>query len=143
MRSAGEQPHSDYPRPRRHGGRLLGLALIVPLAIAPAPALAFELFGIHLFGEKADESVVDPVRYALSFDPGTDDDDELADALRDASIMLADEKRPVSGSLGLIAKVRDEREALVAAHYAMARYDGVVEIAIGGQTIDDIAPYAE
>src|SRR5690606_39313160 len=95
MRSAGEQPHSDYPRPRRHGGRLLGLALIVPLAIAPAPALAFELFGIHLFGEKADEAVVDPVRYALSFDPGTDDD-ELADALRDASIMLADEKRPVS-----------------------------------------------
>lgn len=142
MRSAGEQPHSDYPRPRRHGGRLLGLALIVPLAIAPAPALAFELFGIHLFGEKADEAVVDPVRYALSFDPGTDDD-ELADALRDASIMLADEKRPVSGSLGLIAKARDEREALVAALYAMARYDGVVEITIGGQPLDEIAPDAE
>src|SRR5690606_35835914 len=44
---------------------------------------------------------------------------------------------------GLIAKARDEREALVAALYAMARYDGVVEIAIGGQPLDEIAPDAE
>src|SRR5690606_26589720 len=107
MRSAGEQPHSDYPRPRRHGGRLLGLALLVPLAIVPATGLAFGLFGIHVIGERADEAVVDPVRYALSFDPGTDDD-ALAGGLRDASIMLANEKRPVSGSLDLIAKARNE-----------------------------------
>jgi len=113
---------------------MLGAAI----GAAPAPALAFELFGIHLFGKKAaDETVVDPLDYTLTFEPGTDDGD-LADALREASLLRADEDRPVSGSLGLLAKLRNEREALVAALYAQARYDGVVHITADGRPLDEI-----
>ena len=56
---------------------------------------------------------------------------------------MQDVERPVSGSLGLLAKARSDREQLVAALYAQARYDGVVQIAIAGQSLDDIAPDAD
>ena len=46
--------------------------------------------------------------------------------------MVADEEKPVSGSLGLLAKARSERELLIAELYEHARYDGVVEIRIAG-----------
>ena len=54
-----------------------------------------------------------------------------------------DAERPVSGSLGLLAKARADREQLVAALYAKARYDGVVDIAIDGKSLDDLPPDAE
>jgi len=125
------------------GGRPRGLAFAAAIAflsgaVAATPVAAFELFGIRLWGSaKADEDVVDPLKYQLTFEPGTTDKD-LADALREASILLADEDRPVSGSLGLISKVANEREVLVAALYAAARYEGVVEITVAGTPLDAI-----
>ncbi len=56
---------------------------------------------------------------------------------------MQDAERPVSGSLGLLAKARSDREQLVAALYAQARYDGVVDIAIDGRTLDSLPPDAE
>jgi translocation and assembly module TamA len=138
MRPGGDRLRSADSG-RRHIARLGAcLALSVCLGAVSAPAAAFELFGVHLFGKRAgDDAVVDPLHFTLTFEPGTEDGD-LADALREASIMRADEKRPVSGSLGLLAKARSEREALVAALYAEARYDGVVDILIQGRPLDEI-----
>jgi translocation and assembly module TamA len=136
MRAGGKTEETAIPRGRRLGRALAGAILI--LSSAATPVSAFELFGIHLWGDrKADEDVVDPLKYQLTFEPGTSDDD-LADALREASILLAGEDRPVSGSLGLVSKVANEREALVAALYAAARYEGVVSITIDGVPIDEI-----
>ncbi len=106
-------------------------------------ANAFELFGFKLFGsDEEDEDVVDPLHYTvtLTVEGG---DEKLKDDLDEASSLVQDVERPVSGSLGLLAKARSDREQLVAALYAQARYDGVVQIAIAGQSLDDIAPDAD
>jgi len=104
------------------------------------PAAAFELFGFKLWGsdeEEDDATIVNPIRYELTFEPATGDR-ALDDALKSASLMLAEKERPVSGSLGLLTKARNERELLVAALYGEARYDGVVNITIEGVPLDDI-----
>lgn len=109
------------------------------------PAAAFELFGIKLWesaSDKEDAEIVDPLRYAVTIE-APDADADLKKTLEGASTLKADEDRPVSGSLGLLAKARSEREQLVAALYADARYEGVVTVAIQGRSIDDIEPDAE
>ena len=108
------------------------------------PAAAFEIFGIKLWGSSNDEDadIVDPLRYAVTID-GADADKDLLKKLENASALKSDEDRPVSGSLGLMAKARSDREQLVAALYADARYEGVVTITIDGKPLDDLPPDAE
>lgn len=118
---------------------VLGAAAVT----AVVPAQAFELFGMKLFGGKdEDADIADPVRYTVSFDLSRTDD-SLHGKLRKASTLVADEDRPVSGSLGILAKARNERELLVAALYEEARYDGTVEITIDGRTLDELEPDAQ
>ncbi len=117
-----------------------GAAILIALCVALTvqPASAFELFGVRLWGEDKDETdVADPLRYTLTFDAGTADA-ALKSTLEDASGFKADEKRPVSGSLGLLAKARAEREQLVGALYEAGRYNGVVNIFINGTPLDEI-----
>ena len=111
---------------------------------ALAPASALEIFGLRIFGgsDNDDTEIVDPLSYTVTFDAGAADGD-LADALEEASLLVQEADRPVSGSLGLISKARNDRERLVAALYAKAYYGGVVTITIAGQPIDEIAPDAE
>ncbi len=45
-------------------------------------------------------------------------------------------RSPVSGSLGLLAKAAASATSLIAALYAHARYDGVVDITIAGKPLD-------
>ncbi len=116
----------------------VGLAVIA----APIPAQAFELFGFKLFGGEEEIDVADPVNYTVTFDLDETDED-LRDKVRSASSLLTDEDRPVSGSLGILSKARNDRELLVAALYEAARYDGTVEIAIDGQPLDTLEPDAE
>jgi len=121
------------------------LAALVALSASTAvalPAHAFELFGFRLWGEEeADIDVVDPARYTVTLNLDQTDD-SIRDAIRDASVLVADEERPVSGSLGILAKARNERELLVAALYEEARYDGTVEITIDGRPLDSLEPDA-
>lgn len=108
-----------------------------------ATADAFELFGIKLWGsaEEDDPDLVDPVRYGATLTL-KDEDEDLQKRLESSSALIQDVKLPVSGSLGLLTKARNDRERLVAALYASARYDGVVEVLIAGQNIDDLPPDA-
>ncbi|MFD9898437.1 autotransporter assembly complex family protein [Mesorhizobium sp. NPDC059025] len=107
-------------------------------------ATAFELFGIKLWGsdEKADEAITDPLNYTVTIEV-PDADDDLKEKLENVSSLKNDEERPVSGSLGLMTKARGDREQLVAALYEDARYEGVVDIAIAGKSLDDLPPDAE
>ncbi|TIX37000.1 MAG: outer membrane protein assembly factor, partial [Mesorhizobium sp.] len=109
---------------------LLLAALCSAVFIAESqPATAFEIFGIKLWGSSSDEDadIVDPLRYSVTLE-APDADKDLVKNLENASTLKADEERPVSGSLGLLAKARADREGLVAALYADARYEGVVTI---------------
>lgn len=107
-------------------------------------ASAFELFGIKLWGseEETDEAITDPLRYTVTIE-APDADDDLKEKLENISSLKNDEERPVSGSLGLMTKARGDREQLVAALYEDAHYEGVVDIAIAGQSLDDLPPDAE
>ena len=131
-------------------GRVLPRALLLTmmcasvLAAESSPAAAFELFGIKLWGSSKDQDadIVDPLRYAVTI-TAPDADKDLVKKLEDASALKGDEDRPVSGSLGLMAKARSDREQLVAALYADARYEGVVTITIDGKPLDELPPDAE
>ena len=112
------------------GTRLLLCALLSgTAALTHAPtANAFELFGFKLFGsdDEEDEDIVDPLNYTVTLTV-EGDDETIKETLDKASSLVQDVERPVSGSLGLLAKARSDREQLVAALYAEARYDGVVD----------------
>lgn len=114
------------------------------LAAESRNAAAFEIFGIKLWGSSDDEDadIVDPLRYAVTIE-APDADKDLVKKLENASTLKADEERPVSGSLGLLAKARSDREQLVAALYADARYEGIVTITIQGKALDELPPDAE
>ncbi len=121
---------------------LLGSALI---GAASGPAAAFEIFGIKLWesaADKEDAEIVDPLRYAASIE-APEADADLKKVLENASALKGDEERPVSGSLGLMTKARGDREQLVAALYANAYYEGVVDIVIAGRPLDELPPDAE
>jgi translocation and assembly module TamA len=121
---------------------LLGSTLIV---VEGGPAAAFELFGIKLWNsasDKEDAEIVDPLRYSVNIEV-PDADKDLRKKLEAASALKGDEERPVSGSLGLMTKARSDREQLVAALYANAYYEGIVDITIDGKPLDELPPDAE
>ena len=118
-----------------------GVVVLAAASYPAAPAHAFELFGVKLFGGDEEADVADPVNYAVTLDlSGTDE--SIHKRIRAASGLVSDEDRPVSGSLGILAKARSERELLVAALYEDARYDGTVEITIEGRSIHELEPDA-
>ncbi|RFC65540.1 outer membrane protein assembly factor [Fulvimarina endophytica] len=113
-------------------------------AVAPGSASAFELFGFKFFESEDDTEfdVINPLNYTVRMEvaPAADDDGDLSSTLEDSSVLLADEAEPVAGSLGLIAKAKQDRKRLVAALYEAARYDGLVYIFIDGKNVSDILP---
>lgn len=143
---AHEEQMSGGTAPGRVLPRALLLAVICASALAAEsrPAAAFELFGIKLWGSSNDEDadIVNPLRYAVTI-TAPDADKDLVKKLENASALKGDEDRPVSGSLGLMAKARSDREQLVAALYADARYEGVVTVTIDGKPLDELPPDAE
>ncbi|TGV26923.1 autotransporter assembly complex family protein [Mesorhizobium sp. M4B.F.Ca.ET.143.01.1.1] len=137
--SGGIAPGRGLPR-----ALLLAALCSAVFIVESRPATAFEIFGIKLWGSSSDEDadIVDPLRYSVTIE-APDADKDLVKNLENASTLKADEERPVSGSLGLLAKARADREGLVAALYADARYEGVVTITIEGKPLDDLPPDAE
>ncbi|RWF62500.1 outer membrane protein assembly factor [Mesorhizobium sp. M4B.F.Ca.ET.190.01.1.1] len=137
--SGGIAPGRGLPR-----ALLLAALCSAVFIVESRPATAFEFFGIKLWGSASDEDadIVDPLRYSVTIE-APDADKDLVKNLENASTLKADEERPVSGSLGLLAKARADREGLVAALYADARYEGVVTITIEGKPLDDLPPDAE
>ncbi|MER9654870.1 autotransporter assembly complex protein TamA [Mesorhizobium sp. M0152] len=143
---AYEEQMSGGTVPGRVLPRALLLAIICSTALVAEskPAAAFEIFGIKLWGSSSDEDadIVGPLRYAVTIQ-APDADKDLVKKLENASALKSDEDHPVSGSLGLMAKARGDREQLVAALYADARYEGIVTIAIDGKPLDELPPDAE
>ncbi len=132
-------PPSRAPRP---GISAITAALALLLCLSSASsAAAFSLFGIHLFGPRAETAAVDmqnPTRYSVAFSI-TGGNAELEKFLRNRSQLIADQSDPVDGDLGVVVKARDDLPILVGALYEMAYYGGLVNISIAGQPIADIA----
>ena len=122
---------------------LVGLGLV---AGPVAPAAAFELFGIHLFGKKKDDSAEDvigePQRYTVDFSVSGDNDD-VESRLKGASTLWADREKAASGAAGLLAKARGDYRRLLGALYTEGRYGGSISILVGGREAADLPPDTE
>lgn len=128
--------------PIRRSFRFIAAAFCVALAATPAPAHAFEIFGIKLFGQKEqveDDTIGDPQRYDVEFAVAGDD---IEKTLKGASTLWADRDKPASGAAGLVAKARGDYRRLLAALYGEGRYGGTISIRIDGREASDLAPDA-
>lgn len=125
----------------RRAGTVAAVAAIIALGpLSAERAAAFKLFGINFFGkDDSAEQIPDPVRYTVDLKTGAADKD-LAKALNESSMLVADKDKPVSGDLGVVIKARDDRDRLIASLYEKARYGGVVTVTVNGTNIDDLPP---
>lgn len=133
------------------------LALLMAAQLSPflaSPAHSFELFGIHLWGEKKpkidpDAVIAEPKNYEVEvvvsggqINAGGNADDSK-EIIEGASGLYADQDKPASGSAGLLAKARGDYRRILAALYGEGRYGGTISILIDGREASDIPPDAE
>jgi translocation and assembly module TamA len=122
---------------------LLAVALLGGTLPVAAPALAFELFGLRLWGrdEPATETVevIDPVRLSIAFRVDTDRED-LESALRDASALWNGREEPAAGRAGLLAKARGDYRRLLAAAYNAGHYGPEISIRLAGREAAEMTP---
>lgn len=130
---------------RRLSSRLYAVSLLaLGCATIATPVMAFEIFGIRLFGrdEAQEEQVIgEPQTYTAEF-VVTDVENGLERTLRGASSLWGDRDEPASGAAGLIAKARGDYRRLLAALYGEGRYGGTISILIDGREAADLAPDA-
>lgn len=120
--------------------RILGLALAV--TTIATPALAFEIFGLRLFGSAPAEeelTIGEPQNYEVEFSV-TAAQDEVEDALKGASSLWSNRDEPASGAAGLIATARSDYRRMLAALYAQGRYGGAISILIDGREAAALPP---
>lgn len=109
----------------------------------PNPAGAFELFGVHLFGERSEPEDVSPDAQTYTVDIETGDDD-IRKALREASSLSRDaDGRPPPSTAAFLAKARGDYARIVAALRNLGHYGPVVAIAAAGRPVEAIPLDAE
>ncbi|HVL22315.1 MAG TPA: outer membrane protein assembly factor, partial [Amaricoccus sp.] len=124
------------------GARQRGLAMALMLGIAglaAVPAPAFEIFGIHLWGEREEDDaiqVIDPLPYTVTWRVAGGDEG-LQRRLETASSLWSDREAPASGSAGLIATGRGDYRRLLAALYAEGYYGPAISIRAAGVEVAD------
>ncbi len=105
-------------------------------------ANAFELFGIHLFGEKKedlDSSGQPGITYEVLFDVAPKNA-AVKERLQNASTLNNLVKRKPRDSAGLKARAEADMPRLIAALYSEGYYGGTAEISIAGRPVDAIEP---
>lgn len=111
--------------------------LIMALVLlAPTPSMAFDFFG--LFGGKGAKEaqrVIDPTPYVATLKTKGG---ELRDALEDASLLISEQEKVPSGTVGLLARARNDRQRLIATLYREGRYGGTVRITVNGTVLDQV-----
>ncbi len=115
--------------------------LLVSLACAAAPgqAMAFELFGIHLFGEREPVDVPpDAITYTAELTVVPEDADGLRSDLRNASRLVSESKEPSASPSSLLARARSDYQRLLGVLYADGRYGPTISITVDGREAADL-----
>ncbi|PJN95815.1 hypothetical protein CNY89_06265, partial [Amaricoccus sp. HAR-UPW-R2A-40] len=102
--------------------------------------MAFELFGVHLWGEREEDDpfeVIDPLPFTVAFHV-SGDDEALQGALESASGLYEGQDRPASGTGGLLARARGDYRRILAALYDNAYYGGEISIKLAGQEASEM-----
>ena len=118
------------------------IALLIATSCLISPVHAFEIFGFHFGSQdqtskaaKAADVIPDPVLYQVRMS-GIHGDPKAA--LKSASVLFSKQEEPVSGTAGLLVRIRTDQKRLIGALYQQGRYGGVVEITVNGQPFDGI-----
>lgn len=121
--------------------RIFALAILISLTfLLLTPAFGFELFGIHLWGEKEEElteQIQNPIIYETTF-TFSDGKDYIEGDLRDSSLLIQQQEIFPSGTAGLIGRARIDQKRLIAALYRLGRYSGLVNILINDQPMNTV-----
>jgi translocation and assembly module TamA len=107
---------------------------------AALPAAAFTLFGHTFFEGKSETAIVpDAQPYTLEVKVAGGDKG-LLKAIRGASSLARDAKRPPPGTAGLIARARGDYGRILAALYGRGFYGGTIAIDVAGQRVETLRP---
>lgn len=120
---------------------MTALGLTVP---AVAPAHAFQLFGICIFGDCPDDNgldseLIDPKPYAVDL-VVVGGDTDVENAVKQASALWSGRNEPAAGSAGLLARAQSDYQRILAALYNDARYGGDISIIADGRQVNEIRP---
>lgn len=139
-------------QPFSRPGKKLATALLGCLVLVPSfasSAAAFELFGVHLFGEAeaeqevADQSFGTPVPYTVIFNFEGGDSELNVAQIRRASALWQGRAEPALGVPGLLADARSDYRRLLGALYANGRYGGTINILVAGREAATLPPDTE
>lgn len=113
----------------------------------PQTLAAFELFGIHLFGQKATNSSSYNISgtekfYKVDVVAPLGAPSEGVKIVKSVSSLVADKDKALSSS-GLLAKARSDYRAILSALYADGRYGGIISIKINGLEAADLSPVTQ
>jgi len=119
---------------------LLVLVVMCFASMSLGRAHGFEIFGFHLWGKKSGgeenfEVIGEPKTYQVTLDGAGDE--ALTKIMRQASGLMADKDKPVSGSAGLIAKAQADYRRILAALYEQGYYGGTISITVNGHEVAD------
>lgn len=121
-------------------GAGMTLSCLIPFSVSAANA--FELFGVHLWGEKpaAERPNPEAQPYRIEIVVSTSDT-AMADRIRAASRLWTDQdKDPPASQAAFLSRTRAEYQRIVGALYGEGRYGGSVEISIDGRDPSAIDP---
>lgn len=118
-------------------------ALSIATPLTPVPAAAFELFGKCIFGEcrtQDDAELIDPKPYDVTLEvlSGGQPDRDLEKAVRNASLVWQERKKPAAGSAGLLTRAKADYRRILAALYNEARYGAEISIRWNGRELADL-----
>ena len=114
--------------------------LISLMILLVNPARGFELFGIHLWGEREEEltdQILNPVIYETTFS-FSDGKDYIEDEIRDSSLLVQQQDIFPSGTAGLVGRAQIDQKRLIAKLYQLGRYGGLVNILINDQPMNSV-----
>jgi translocation and assembly module TamA len=118
---------------------LLATCLVQPVS----PALAFELFGLHLWGEREEESglieIPDPLNYEVSIVAP----DEVRSTIESASALWDQREQPVAGKAGLLSRSRGDYRRVLGALYTEGYFGAGVSIQANGAEVADLTLSAD
>ena len=121
--------------------RLATVVMLVAVFAVSAPesVSAFELFGFKFFesDDSGDTEVLDAISYSATLVVDSDDR-ALSEKLTDGSLLVRKQNQPPSGTIGLIARARDDLANLMSLLYEEAYYGATVSIIIAGRPFEQI-----
>ena len=120
---------------------MLPTCLLLACACASAPARAFDLFGLKLFGDTGETKPASPdaQRYTLEV-AVAGGDAELQKRIRAASLLALDaEDAPPPSTAAFVSRAKAEYGRILAALYAEGRFGGTITIAAAGRPVETLA----